>query len=301
MDAAMLKQLKEELARKKEVSKMTGGGGETLFYKIPKEECEITVRILPGKDNSVISFLTGKHWNLKGEDESLPCIGIEHGMECPICKAIQECEGGTIDFYEQKPRGQTYVNALILRDSTLPEKDQPNPKLPHILRLPESLHWRIIELLLDDEVGDHICNVKDGVNVVFKRVSSGKRVDVAYKFKRTPLADTEEEIKSILAKTKDVSKFASKVDDKLKKSLENAADAIYQEVSLAKTSISTPAADVAQAKQDIKDNVAQAVQASVPKSAEKPVDAPDCWGNYVQDQDKCICCPFDIVCEEASK
>lgn len=298
MDKATLEKYKEQLARKKEINKRTGSGGDFQFYKIPTDKCELRVRLLPSKGEEVFSFLTGKHWNLFGEEEVLPCLGIEQNADCPICDALQEVEGGSVDVSNQKPKGQTFVNALILSDST---GNAPNPKEPHILRLPQSLHFRLIECMLDPDIGDSIIDPENGVTVIFTREIKGRKVEVKTGIKTSPIADTPEEIKRILEKTVSLQKtFSAKVDDKLKSDLKKAADSIYQEASLAKTSLKSSAVEEANSRREIEENVKKAVEERASKTIEKPAGAPSCWGNNNTESDQCVACEYDIECEKVS-
>lgn len=299
----------------------SGGGGDILWYQLPKEG-SVKVRLLPPVgDEKLPGKLVYTHWNIPGINR-IVCFKT-FGKPCPCCDMLAQFSN-RLSTEDWDPLAKAYFNALIQDDSTV------DPKVPRILGTngDYNLYW-VIEQLLDKDIGD-ISDPRTGRGIKFHRKQKGGSFDRIL-LNNSPIADTNDEIEFILSKsynfntiwklpTEDEYKEIMSAIGNLKKMIEDKL-LVLQSTNSAPTSQEpwtppnqppAPSIPTAPTPPVAQPQVPQTPVANDPPpfvpdppaaqtgAPNRPPNSPECYSiSWKDGETKCLICPHELMCKTA--
>jgi hypothetical protein len=178
-----------------------GSGGGHNFWKT--QQGVNVVRIIDGVGDMELFWQeVGKHWT--PEKKFFYCLDFttDGEEECPICEFVQELYAAG-DAASKKLADQLnvqrrwYVNVLVRGDEA---------KGPQVYEAQPSVFKQIGALVSDPDYGSDVYDADEGVDLKITRTGTNMntRYEVVARRKVTALADTDEEIDSILDQAVDL-------------------------------------------------------------------------------------------------
>jgi hypothetical protein len=224
--------LKQAQKMKDELSKNQkhGADNNAHWFNFPLTSKEkVTMRILPVLVPGA-SITVSHHKKIPGLKEKQSkwlCLKTHH-MDCPICQALSETSDRLDHGFNgtnYNPISKIYVNALFVRatddkNNIITYKDMKgNPyvtKTPYITPLTPSMFKWLVDSFVDHERGD-VCHPKTGRNINFVRERDYGPFAMEFAFQSTPIAESDEEMRSIFAKAHNLHEIWRSPDDEFVK------------------------------------------------------------------------------------
>lgn len=309
-----LAELKRRLAAK-ESKGSNNSDNDLKWYKFPSGTERVVVRYLPSL-TGVPGKIVKKHHNLP-EIKDILCFRT-HDMDCPLCELLHQYSD-KMDVSDWVANSRSYMNALILEDPTQKNID---PKTPHIVGQGEgNLYW-VFSKITDPDIGD-ICDPFTGFNVAYHRTEFNGKFERTVLPKARPIANTKEEVESILGKISDLDKIWRRPDDVFLKKIQDVTEKLKVVIDQRLVTLSSqPDAGQKESQSAMNQNLnntpapsttsASPAPSAAPKS-NKPANSPDCFadakvfykneatGEDDHSKQKCVSCPFDFHCGESIK
>lgn len=203
-------------------------GGDQRRYKFPATTDEVRIRVLPQKDDPSFPMkISIYHYDMpgisKGNDRqreqkktddgkergaSVKCLQM-FNLECPICKVLKNYEGRA-ELEDWAARVSGIANVLVKNDPT----QKIDARLPHIAYFSIGvIKW--FENLYKSEDGPALVNINNGYDVIVHRKKYNGAFELRTGLQSSPLADTKEKIKDIMANAYNLSDIIGKADDNL--------------------------------------------------------------------------------------
>lgn len=280
-------------------------GSDRRWYSFPADskhngkDLEVILRFLPPMEGQKLpGKLVGTHWNIP-ELNKIICFK-SYDLDCPMCNMLKMYKG-RLELGDWLSNVKAYFNVLILSDPTYEErcKRKLEPNKVDVLNSPEYTLFWLLEQVLKPRVGDITDPVK-GIDVSFQRESKGGKFKRSTFPDRTPIADSEEGIRGILAARTDLEKIWTRPDDTYFQNMKKAV-ALVKEVIENKIMVLSSGTGSSSSKPAPKEIKEAAGTVNESKSSNKPAGAPACFGDpkvfNLSSQD-CIKCVYDFHCQE---
>lgn len=293
----------ELLGNKPKDKKKGGNKSEFLWFRIPKEACEVTLRFCPpteGRDFP--GQLTHTHFGIPNPDPKkkwalkinslTEFLGDKDPMEKVLSKFRNELD---VDEFEKV----TYTNCNVLIkkivvDGKVVVKDDDgvayDPTTPRIFRAwgDFNFYW-LLEKCVDEDFGD-ITDPEEGFDVKFIRKESGGKIERNVLPRSNSLGENAEQTAAIVAKLVDFDKVWRTPDDdyvkrakevagvledvlKAKLEVEEANDNMKSEAPAREQEISKHAEEKAEEKKAKKEEAKAGTE-----DTSIPFGAPECFG-----------------------
>lgn len=245
------------------------------FYRLPLGTESVVIRFLPpwSKEGNFAKIVM-YHYSIPNQKNIL-CYR-SHDLECKICNFLAE-NAHKMDLNAFASVTRVFMNALIISDPT-----QPNLKrLPYIFSGAYSDFKFIYQILTQEKDAKDFFHPINGHNITYKREKySGKFIRTT-SIRPTPIADTEEEIKEILANIYNLDDIWRKPDEKYDEKVNIALMELEKYVK----------AHVELFADKIQDSQ------STPDTIINTNNRPMCFKNH-NNSEKCSICPFEFECME---
>lgn len=236
-------------------------GGDQRRYKLPATVDEVRMRVLPQKDDPTFPMkISIYHYDMPGiskgnkdekyKKDTKPTEGKERGasvkclqmfgIDCPVCKVLKKYEGRA-ELEDWVARISGVANVLIKEDPT----QRVDSRLPHITYFSVGvIKW--FEKMFESEDGPALVNVKNGYDIIIHRKKFNGAFEIRNGLTASPLADTPDKIKEIMANSYNLSDIIGKPDDNMISRSKEAArflDAEIESMILAKADLATGTGD----------------------------------------------------------
>jgi len=303
LDLNEIKKLQEQFQNQKQPQ------SDYRWASLPEKGETLKIRFLPPVGEMNLPFFKlYKHYQVPSPEEgtlNFTCLKT-WGLECPICKKIEELKrkfgDELVSQWFASMRG--FFNILI--------KDDPNyiSGLPYILGMPKSGIVWFLQTIGDDEVGD-ITDPYTGFWVKVTRQENNQlRFDIIPK--PSPIASTDDEINQIAEQCFDLTKIWRHPDDEYLITANKIAEKI-EIVVKEKAGLLDTGTSIIESPKQIKPETtyvskptptSQPVESQVKSnqsSVQKPPGAPECFGQFNEDDTRCMICIHEIECRQASQ
>ena len=192
------------------------------------------------------------HYNIaKG---SIVCLEKNFGEACPICEAVEKLRDAAVndvDVWKQMMSISAQPQAflpVIVRDQEEPD-GSPSVKL---WRINKTIHADLLDqvLIADDDDEPNLFDLKQGVDLKVTKVGASAqnkfgKTTIVPKTKRTPIAGSKEEIKTIIEaipKIEDI--YEKKSEEDLQKMVDKWSSGIDDEPTTTNSSNDDESSDV---------------------------------------------------------
>ena len=284
-----------------------------LVYPTPGQT--IVVKLLFNPASNSVVRLVNRH-------EKVPCYK-SYGIECPICKAMQQ----VVDTTGQDPFGKSKsksrgISFAKLISSTKPieyggERDKKtlSPGDTILLMYPWSVYTQINQLI------SAVASTPSGMERAFCSADQGLFIQISvsneYKYSTTNVPFftyatglTDEQYMKSLEEMPNLNDqvIPAKIDDKVNAQVKEYADNIYREFISPRVPNQNPTATTPVFANTVPTipvapnnttggyvpNPTVNISQTTP-TVETP-SRPLCFGGYVENEPKCICCPYEVEC-----
>ena len=199
--------------------KLDGGNNSSLgdirFFKLPANRtergalAETVIRVLPFDiNNSDFPFkVVLKHYAIPNAARGVTCLKTWM-LDCPICNVLNSLSRN-MDISVYTSRLRPVCNALILRCSS---NNNVNPMLANVLTITPNLLNSFAEFWRDPSKRT-IFDVMSGRNVTLLRSRDKGPFNLTVDFERSPIAPSEEGLRSVMSTLYDLNKIWKNPDD----------------------------------------------------------------------------------------
>ncbi len=205
-------------------------GGDQRRYKFPATTDEVRIRVLPQKDDPTFPMkISIYHYDIPGisngkdnekygkgkpKDDgkqrgaSVKCLQM-YGLECPICKVLKKYEG-RLELEDWVARISGVANIIVKEDTT----QKIDSRLPYITYFSMGMiKW--MEKMFESGDGQQLVNLKSGYDIIIHRKKYNGAFEIRNGLTASPLADSPEKIKEIMAQAYNLTDIIGKPDDNL--------------------------------------------------------------------------------------
>jgi len=300
-----------ELRKKEGKRDLKSGTQERRWVKLPPEG-SMKIRFLPPIGNELIpGKVVFKHYNLPHHERlkgNITCFKT-YNLSCPLC-AVLESFSRRLDKkqLEEFSGSSAFFNVLVLDDQKY------NPQLPYILQTSEYTYDWLLQVILNQEVGD-ITDIENGASVLFKRKSMKGAFERLISRTSKPICDDPEMIEEILSQMYDLNSIWRQPDDNYLNIANELAEALEDVIETRLIHLSDKKEDavreVVEAKrrtvverdeeETLPNIFKNALEKETGRSANrKPKGVPECFGKHEEIR-KCYKCAAEYDCREASE
>ena len=203
--------------------------GDQRRYKLPNSTDEVRLRVLPQKDDPSFPMkISIYHYDIPGISKggnrgketqkpkdggkergaSVKCLQM-WGLDCPICRVLKKYDG-RLELENWAAKVSGIANVLVKDDPT----QRVDSRLPHLVYFSMGIiKW--FQKMFESEDGLALVNVNSGYDIIINRKKYNGAFDVRNGLTASPLADSKDKIKDIMAQAYNLNEIVGKPDDNL--------------------------------------------------------------------------------------